>query len=69
MTVYSRGPQPFFSFRPDHVPDAGGDWEVQEQAKYGDIVFLRKGSGVGYRSIVYKVRSPRRPPPLVPCLR
>lgn len=40
------------------MSDAGGDGGVQEQAKYGDIIFLRKGSGVGYRSIVYKVRSP-----------
>lgn len=27
----------------------------QEQAKHGDLVFVRRGSGLGYRSIVYKV--------------
>jgi len=31
---------------------------LQEQAKHGDLVFVRRGSGTGYRSIVYKVHLP-----------
>jgi len=29
---------------------------LQEAAEHGDMVVVRRGSGRGYRSIVYKVR-------------
>lgn len=34
---------------------------LQEQAKHGDLVFVRRGSGLGYRSIVYKVTHAQHP--------